>query len=50
MHWRLVLLGLSAAGSVATIACLVTGHAMLALRVFAATLVILGTLLLQALL
>ncbi len=50
MHWRLVLLGLSAAGSLATIACLVTGHAGLALRIFTATLVMLGVLLLQALL
>jgi hypothetical protein len=50
MHWRVVLLGLSAAGSLASIACLLTGNTMLALRMFIATLVVLGTLLLQALL
>jgi hypothetical protein len=50
MYWRLVLLCLSAAGSLASIACLVTGHAILALRTFIATLAVLGTLLLQALL
>jgi len=50
MYWRVLLLGLSGAGSLASIACLVSGHAMLALRIFAATVVALGTLILVAIL
>jgi hypothetical protein len=50
LRWRLVLIGLSMAGSVAAIASLLAGHGSLALRLLLATLVILGGLLLQAVL
>jgi hypothetical protein len=50
LHWRLLLLALSAAGSLASIVSLLTGHAALALRIFVATLLLLGALLLHALL
>jgi hypothetical protein len=50
MRWRLVLVGLSVAGSVVSIASLLAGHWTVALRLLLATLVILGGLLLQAVL
>jgi len=49
MIWRVVLLGLSALGSVAVLACAFSGHVGLAFRVFAATLLLLGVLLAVAL-
>jgi len=50
MYWRVLLLGMSGAGSLASIACLISGHAMLALRIFTATIFLLGTLILLAIL
>lgn len=49
LYWRVVLLGLSGLGSIAVLACVFTGHAGLAFRVFAATLLLLGVLLAVAL-
>jgi len=48
MYWRVLLLAVSGAGSLAGIACLLSGHAMLAVRVFVATVFLLGTLILVA--
>jgi len=48
VQWRVLLLGISALGTVAAIFCVLTGHWVLAGRLFVATLLVLGVLLFQA--
>ncbi len=49
VFWRVVLLGLSGLGSITALGCAFTGHLALALRILAATLLLLGVLLAVAL-
>jgi hypothetical protein len=49
VFWRVLLLGVSCLGSIAALACAFTGHVGLALRLLAATLLLLCVLLAVAL-
>ncbi len=49
IRWRLALLSVSAVGAVAAVVCAIIGREALAVRVFAATIIVLGGLLYHAL-